>query len=87
MNCPVCNEINLIPNPLDSETQYIRYHHEDIPQMENEDLDAEYYYIRSHIYLYKENDKPWLSERLAELKAEINKRYKNNKQFDKRGLV
>lgn len=77
----------LIPNPLNSDKEYSRFHHYDLAGMEIEDLLDELYSIRPQLWLLK-SDRfarmvglfeqgrriEWLRERISRIEAELRKR-------------
>lgn len=77
----------LIPNQLDSDQQYNRFHHHDLAHMETEDLLDEFYFLRSRLWLFKadlftrrfrlfEQSRKiqWARERTARIEAELRRR-------------
>lgn len=62
----------LCPNPLYSDTQYLRYHHMDIENMDDQGLADEFYTLRSLLWGLPPSD--WLRERVKMLGRELAKR-------------
>jgi hypothetical protein len=67
----------IIPNPLESDTQYYRYHHFDIPGAELSDLQDELYALRPLLWGLPKDG--WLRERVRLIEAELAKRRYNAK--------
>lgn len=65
----------LIPDPLQSDRQFTRFYHQDIPNMETEDLIDELNHLRAH--LFGEPKASWLRGRVRALEAETSKRRGN----------
>jgi len=77
----------LVPNPLDSDQQYNRFHHYDLADMKTEDLLDELHAIRSRLWFLK-SDRfahmvnpveqrrrvEWLHERISRIEAELRER-------------
>jgi len=66
----------LIPNPLQSDSEYDRYYHYDIPNLELSDVRDELYALRCLLWW----DLPgghWLRERVRLLGIELSKRRDN----------
>ena len=64
----------LIPDPLQSDKQYAKFHHLDIPDMKIEKLEAEFYYLQAHIYRLSNDAYIWVRQRVTNLQAELRKR-------------
>ena len=62
----------LIPNPLDSLEQYLRYSHLDLTQLEDDELADEFYALRP--LLWRLPSDHWLRERVKMLEHELTKR-------------
>ena len=62
----------LIPNPLDSDQQYARFHHLDIPYLDDMQLRDEVNYFR--VLLWGLPRGHWLRERVKILESELKKR-------------
>lgn len=62
----------LIPNPVESDTQYNRYCHYDIADLELSDLQDELYCLRPLLWGLPKDD--WLRERVKMLERELSKR-------------
>jgi len=62
----------LIPNPLQSDSQYDRYYHYDIPYLKLDELHEELYALRPLLWGLPETD--WIRQRVKELETEIAKR-------------
>ncbi len=65
----------LIPDPLSSDKQFVRFYHLDVPELEDSELADEYHYFRAHLFRLPADD--WLRERVARLEAELIKRKVN----------
>ena len=77
----------LIPNPLDSDKEYQRYHHRDLADMDIGDLLDELYSRRCQLWLLKSDRfsrmvspfeqrrrTEWLRERISRIETELRKR-------------
>ena len=62
----------LIPNPLDNDNQYRRFHHLDIADIDDSELSEELWALRPYLWGLPSNH--WLRERVKELGAELAKR-------------
>ena len=62
----------LIPDPLSSDGQYYRFHHLDLPDLDDTELRDEFYALRP--LLWGLPDGHWLRERVSMLTRELNKR-------------
>lgn len=60
------------PNPLESDTQYYRYYHYDIPGAELSDLQDELWALRPLLWGLPKGD--WIRQRVHELEAELARR-------------
>lgn len=65
----------LTPDPLDSDRQYARFYHLDLPSLDNTEVKDEFYTLRS--CLWKLPPDHWLRERVKALNAELYKRRGN----------
>jgi hypothetical protein len=63
----------LVPDPLDSEQQYNRFHHLDLADMETGKLQKELDTLKSVLW-WNLPDNDWLEERVNRLKAELRRR-------------
>lgn len=70
--------INLVPDPLYSDLQYERFHHLDIPCLEDAELIDELHALAPLLWWRLPHGR-WLRERVGELQKELSKR-----QFDMR---
>ena len=62
----------LVPDPLQSDRQYERFYHEDIPALEDGELTDELYALRP--LLWGLDSGHWLRERVLMLEKELSKR-------------
>lgn len=70
-----------VPDPYDSELQHRRFHHQDLPDLHEDELDAERIMVaiakaallRAR-YLRCERELAWFTERLAAVVADITRR-------------
>ena len=69
----------VVPNPLESDNQYERYYHYDLPGADLSDLQDELYALRPMLW-WKIDDTGWLRERVRQLEAEITKRKYSDSQ-------
>ena len=68
----MANRDAIVPNPLTSDWQYVRYNHLDIAELEDIELTDELNCLRSLLWgLPMEH---WLRERVSWLEAELQKR-------------
>jgi len=63
---------NLVPSPLSSDHEYYRFHHIDLPDLDDTHLTDELYYLRP--CLWGTPPDHWLRERVARLESELRKR-------------
>jgi hypothetical protein len=63
----------IVPNPLESDNQYDRYYHYDLPDAELSDLLDELAALRPLLW-WKIDDTGWLRERVSQLQTEITRR-------------
>lgn len=64
---------NLVPCPLSSDRQYYRFHHVDLPDLDDTHLTDELHYLRPRLWGIPPNH--WLRERVARLESELRKRH------------
>jgi hypothetical protein len=64
----------LVPDWLDTDRQYERFHHFDLPYSETQELLRELYALRPLLW-WKLEDNWWLCERCEALEAELAKRH------------
>lgn len=62
----------LIPEPFNSDTEFNRFYHRDIPKLENSELRDEYYALRPLLWGLPIDN--WLRQRVAKLGKEISVR-------------
>ena len=62
----------LVPNPLTSDRQYLRFHHLDVPELDGEELMDELHYLQP--LLWGLNPQHWLRERVRMIESELIKR-------------
>ena len=62
----------LVPNPLTSDRQYLRFYHLDMPELDGEELTDELHYLRP--LLLGLNSQHWFRQRVRLIEAEIMKR-------------
>ena len=65
--------ICLIPDPNDSEAQYCRYYHLDIPGLDDTDIIDELHALRPLLWWKLAGD-GWLRERVGLLESELRRR-------------
>jgi hypothetical protein len=63
----------LVPDCLDSDRQYERFHHFDLPYLETQELLHELYALRPLLW-WELRDNSWLQERVEAIEAELAKR-------------
>jgi len=63
-----------IPDPMNSYQQFIKFNHFDIPDLTDEDLQTEFFSLRSLLY-WLPPDKVWIKERVRELGKEYGRRH------------
>jgi len=76
----MCNAA-LIPDLLNSDVKYSRFHHLDIPDLEDTELVDEFNCLR--VFLWKLPPDNWLRKRVKVLEGEITKRKWNTKSKSK----
>jgi hypothetical protein len=64
----------IIPDPMRSIQQFVRYNHLDIPDLNDDELQAELWSLRSLLYLLPP-EKQWIRDRVRELGKEYNHRH------------
>jgi hypothetical protein len=69
----------LVPDPLQSDRQYIRFYHLDIPSLEDTELTDELYALQP--LLWELDSEHWLRERVENLEAELAKRRYTGHEF------
>lgn len=69
----------LIPNPYDTDCQYERFHHHDLPDLETKKLLHELYALRPLLW-WRLPDDSWLRERAEAIEAELAKRRGGKRQ-------
>jgi hypothetical protein len=62
----------IVPDPLQSDNQYDRYYHFDLPEAELTDLQDELYCLRPLLWGLPKDD--WLRERVKMLERELSTR-------------
>jgi hypothetical protein len=62
----------LVPNPLNSDRQYYRFHHLDLPDLDDTELADELNYLRP--LLWGLDSEHWFRERVMMLENELRKR-------------
>ena len=62
----------LIPDPLNSDSEYARFNHFDIPELDNSELTDELNYIKA--LLWEVPAGHWLRQRVKALERELAKR-------------
>jgi hypothetical protein len=65
----------LVPDHLDTDHQYERFHHYDLPYLETKGLLHELYALRPLLW-WKLKDDSWLCERVEAIEAELAKRHR-----------
>ena len=65
--------VGLIPDRFDTDQQFDRFHHYDLPSLETEELWHELHALRSLLWWRLPGD-PWLQERIEAIEAELAKR-------------
>jgi hypothetical protein len=63
-----------IPDPMRSYQQFIRFNHLDIPELKDDELQAEFYSLRALLY-WLPPGKEWIKERVRELGKEYGRRH------------
>jgi len=76
----MCNAA-LVPNPLNSDVEYTRFQHLDIPDLEDTELVDELSCLRVHIWGLPLRH--WLRERVKMLESELTKRKWNTRSKSK----
>jgi len=61
-----------VPNPIDTEDQFYRYHNLDLPNLDIEELLAEFDWIRAHVWGVPANS--WWRERVKAIEGELKTR-------------
>jgi hypothetical protein len=69
----------LIPDPLNSDAEYARFHFLDIPELDNIELRDELNYIKA--LLWGIPAEHWLRERVRQLETEITRRKYSDSQL------
>ena len=69
-------QIFAIPDPMYSYQQFIRFHHLDITDLSEDELQNEFFSLRSQLYRLPP-DKVWIKKRVRELGKEIARRHYN----------
>lgn len=62
----------LIPNPLNTDMEYARLYHLDLPYLDDTQLVDEFNYIRAHLWQLPPGH--WLRERVRMLESELKRR-------------
>jgi hypothetical protein len=75
------NDVTLIPDPLNSDVEYTRFNHLDIPDLEDTELMDELNCLRVH--LWRLSSDHWLRERVKVLEGELKKRKWNTRSKSK----
>ena len=61
-----------IPDPLNSESEYARFNHFDIPELDNSELTDELNYVKAHLWGVPRDD--WQRQRVKVLETELRNR-------------
>ena len=64
----------IIPDPMRSIQQFVRYNHLDIPDLNDDELQAELWSLRSLLYRLPP-EKQWIRDRVRELGKEYSHRH------------
>ena len=64
----------IIPDPMRSIQQFVRYNHLDIPDLNDDELQAELWSLRSLLYRLPP-EKRWIRDRVRELGKEYSRRH------------
>ena len=73
---------NIIPDPLDSLEQYYRFHHLDIPELEDDELIDECNYLRTCLWRLPADH--WARQRVITLRNELKRRQITDYEVKKR---
>jgi len=77
--------LDLIPDPLSSLEQYYRFHHLDIPQLEDNELADEFNYLRTRLWQLPAHH--WVRQRVAMIESELKRRQITNYKPKRRGKL